>query len=469
MSVEIEKNSKFYTCLSKISNLIANTKWEGKVFVCGDCVRKIMIGETPTKVELCVEEENGAVNFSEWLAKATNNYEPFSNPIHFMISDTYNLVIKNDGRISDVDIRIRGTRKPKLVNGNIVYEFCPLEVDAKHLEMTANALYISLPSGNIYDILKSANKDIEEKLVRGCSDKLDELFKTNPIYMMRIIRCASTLGWGIEKNTWLAILQNAKYIVNSKDYEVKTELSWICLADKPSVGIKRLLTSGLLRYILPEVSNLVMEKTVISSGDNLFEHTLEVMDKTSKLLTIRLAALLHEVGKPSTHSVVLGVHKYLSFENVGAKIGFDALDRLKFSQTICESVGKIIRLQTCLSRVASSVSPSNKAIRKIMAVCGNDIETIFDLIEADNRSMKKGLSVYNLTKTILSRIKFLENDGKPIKDDFPINGKDIMEMLHVKSSPRIGEYLKIAKEAFKNTPTMSKDELLKYVSEYAMS
>lgn len=334
--------------------------------------------------------------------------------------------------------------------------------------MTANAMYIALPNCNIYDLLLSATNDIEKKIVRSPSKDIDNLFKRMPIYMLRLIRYATILGWDIEKDTWLAIAKNSKYILNAADYEIKSELSWICLADKPSIGFKRLLSSGLLRYLLPEVSNLVMEKTVISSGENLFEHTLDVIDKTKKLLTNRLAALLHEIGKPSTHTVILGFNKYLSFENVGAKMSFDILDRLGFPKEVCELVGKIIKYQTCLDKFSDSVSPSNKAIRKIMAACGTDVDKVFDLIEADNRCKKPELKVFNKTKVVMDRIKFLENDGKQTeKDNFPINGKDIMEMLKVKSSPRIGEYLKVAKEAFTNSPTMTKDELLSYVLEYA--
>lgn len=468
MEVKVNKNEKFYTCVSKISNMISKTEWENKVFLYGDCVRKIMMGEVPARVDICVEKNNGGETFATWLARESGNFSLYENPVHFPLSDTYSLYFKNDGRISTVEVKVRETRKMKLVSGKICYDFSTLEDDAMDREMTANALYVALPNSDIYDFLKRGANDIDDKLVKGANKDLDSLFKCNPIYMMRLIRYATTLGWDIEKNTWLAIVKNAKYILNAANYEIKSELSWICLADKPSIGIKRLLSSGLLRYIIPEVSNLTMEESVVSSGNNLFEHTLDVIDKTKKSVINRLAALLHEIGKPSTHTVVLGVHKYLSFENVGAKMAFDVLERFDFSEEVCRLVGKIIKYQTCLYKYIDSVSLSNKAVRKIMAVCGTDVDKVFDLIEADNTSRKKGLNVYNQTKSVLSRIKFLENDGREEKeDDFPINGKDIMETLHIKSSPRIGEYLKIAKKAFTNTPTMTRDELLSYVLEYA--
>ena len=252
-----------------------------------------------------------------------------------------------------------------------------LDEDLLRRDFTINTLLIDL-EGHIHDRL-GGRKDLEAKVLRTPTDP-NQTFTDDPLRMLRGIRFAADLGFDLAPELVPAMRKLRSRLappVISVE-RVSDELRKMLASPRPKRALELLDDAGLLEVVLPEIAAC---KGVAQSGwhtHDVFGHTLLAVEATPPDLLLRVAALFHDVGKPSTAK---GDGTFLGHEEVGATIARQALERLRFSQKEIDVVTGLIRLH--LRPVFYSSEWTDGAVRRLARDAGPLLDRLMALARAD--------------------------------------------------------------------------------------
>src|ERR1700682_4885383 len=215
-----------------------------------------------------------------------------------------------------------------------------LEEDLRRRDFTINTLLMDL-DGNIHDLI-GGRQDLEARILRTPSDPL-RTFADDPLRMLRAIRFAAELGFELAPDLLPAMRELKSRLAPPVISVERTadELRKMLTSERPRLAIELLDSGDLLEIILPELAAC---KGVQQSGfhtHDVFGHTLLTVERVPPDLVLRLAALFHEVGKPSTATPD---GAFTGHEIVGANLASAALERLRFAQRDVDTVAKLVRL-----------------------------------------------------------------------------------------------------------------------------
>ena len=274
------------------------------------------------------------------------------------------------------------------------------------------------------------------------------------------------MGWGIERDTWLSMIDNAYRITTISQERITEEIKKILISDRPSYGLRQMFRCGLLKLVLPEVYNLKGCKQGYQHFGDVFEHTMATIEKTKPIVENRMAALLHDIAKPECKSVVNNVIHFFSHEYRGASLATDILKRMKFSNLEIKSIVMAVKHHMRFKQ-SGNHCPSNKALRKFIADVGDDnVDIILDVINADNNSHDVMFNIPDQVALIKEKIiEMSKTENVSSKIDLPINGNDIMEKFSLKKGPKIGEFLALIKDKYLEDPNITKEECFEIIKE----
>lgn len=357
------------------------------------------------------------------------------------------------------------SRKPEVEGGS-------LEDDQKRRDFTINAMAISLNKNNFGELIDPFNgiDDLEKEILRTPLEPA-QTYSDDPLRMMRAVRFASTLNFKIEENSLKAIQQEAERIRIVSMERIMVEFNKIMMSEKPSIGLRLMEQTGLMKLIIPELIELkgVEEVEGQTHKDN-FYHTLEVVDNISvntDHLWLRWSALLHDIGKAPTKKFVEGTGwTFHGHEFLGSKMVKTLFQRLKLPLgSDMKYVQKMVKLS---SRPIALITDdaSDSALRRLLFDAGEDLEDLFTLCKADitTKNSKKQEKFKRNFEYVAVKIKEVEEKDQVRNFQPPITGEEIMEMFNLKPGREIGILKEKVKEAIlEGEIPNEKEEATKFV------
>jgi poly(A) polymerase len=276
---------------------------------------------------------------------------------------------------------------------------------------------------------------------------------------MRAARFASQLGFEVAEDVLAAMTEMASRIEIISAERVRDELSKLLLSPAPRIGLALLVESGLSDFVLPELPKLKLEIDEHHHHKDVYEHTLKVLEQaidlesshTPKLepdLILRMAALMHDIGKPKTRKFEDGGGvSFHHHEVVGAKITRKRMIALRFSNEEVDNVSKLVELHLRFHGYAGG-EWTDSAVRRYVRDAGDQLLRLHKLTRADSttRNKRKAEMLSKNYDSLEARIeKLLEQEElNSIRPD--LDGAEIMEILQLKQSPQVGKAYKFLLE-----------------------
>ncbi len=338
-----------------------------------------------------------------------------------------------------------------------------LHLDLQHRDFTINAIAYDIDKGEMVDCFGGANDLLYKKVLR-CVEDPTMRFIEDPLRLLRAIRLSNQLELDIENKTSEAIKQEGFRLLEVSVERVREELSLILLIPQCLKALIELRDMGLLIYMIPELLSGVGLKQGSHHRYDVFTHTVEACVAIKPQLHLRLAALLHDIGKPAT--AVLqeeGWYVFPEHHVKGTEIGRDILKRLHYSNQMIDVVTKLIENHMFYYRPGID---SAAVLRKLIGKVG--VEQIWDLIElrrADIMAMNP-----DWPNTYLIQLKdqlrsVLKGEALYSIKNLAVSGSDVCKILQISPGPGIGEILGklleiVQKEPEKNNYSELKEILL---------
>lgn len=453
------KNLKLFKIISE-----AAEKNHQSVYIVGGYVRDLLMNRKASTDIDFVTEQSG-------IELAQNVAQDIDPKLKVSVFKTYGtaMIKYKELELEFVGARkesyTENSRKPEVEGGS-------LEDDQKRRDFTINAMAISLNKNNFGELIDPFNgiDDLEKEILRTPLEPA-QTYSDDPLRMMRAVRFASTLHFKIEENSLKAIQQEAERIRIVSMERIMVEFNKIMLSEKPSVGLRLMEQTGLLKLVIPELIELkgVEEVEGQTHKDN-FYHTLEVVDNISvntDNLWLRWAALLHDIGKAPTKKFVEGTGwTFHGHEFLGSKMVKTLFQRLKLPLgSDMKYVQKMVKLS---SRPIALITDdaSDSALRRLLFDAGENLEDLFTLCKADitTKNSRKQEKFKKNFEYVAVKIKEVEEKDQVRNFQPPITGEEIMEMFNLKPGREIGILKEKVKEAIlEGEIPNEKEEATKFV------
>ncbi|HUW24397.1 MAG TPA: HD domain-containing protein [Patescibacteria group bacterium] len=338
-----------------------------------------------------------------------------------------------------------------------------LEDDLKRRELTINAMVIGPTREQPLELvdLFGGQEDLGKKIIRAVGNP-DERFSEDALRMMRAIRFASQLGFAIEPKTFAAIQKNAKLIKFISWERIRDELLGILASDFPSDGITLLYSACLLEYILPE---LIPAYGVAQAKHHIYDvwtHSLMSLKSTpSQDPLVRLATLIHDIGKPVVAKGIGEARTFHNHEVVGAHLAEKIARRLKFSKKDEEKLVTLVRRH----QFTVDERQTDAAIRRFIRNVGKEnLADILALRIGDRLGGGAKETSWRLEK-FKKRLEEVQKQPFTVAD-IKVNGFDVMKILGLKPGPEIGKILnRLFEEVVEKKTPNEREALLKRLKE----
>lgn len=330
---------------------------------------------------------------------------------------------------------------------------CP-ESDLARRDFTINSMAVGLNKdtwGTLYDPFKGL-EDLGNRIIRTPLDP-QTTFEDDPLRMLRAVRFAALLDFRIEQRTQAAIQRMARLLASIAEERISDELFKMLGGSKPSRGFVLMDRLGILPYVLPELAEMKgVEQREDFHHKDVFHHTLEVLDKIARVtdkLKLRLAALFHDVGKPSTKEFDANVgwtfHRH---DQVGAEMMEAIARRLRISKEVQSYIQKLIRLHLRPIFLAST-EVTDSAIRRLIVQAGDELDDLFQLSRADVSSANIHRVQEHLKnlELVRARVELVRKKDNLHRFQSPVSGDEIMQVCKIPPGPVVGKLKEEIEEA----------------------
>ena len=252
-----------------IGVIIKGTPFENHVFAVGGSVLDFYMGNDIKDIDLVIDLPHGGVDFANWCKE-----QGYTNTV--VIYETYGTAMFKFKQFPGEEIECVMTRGEKYIDKesrNPVTAFAPIEEDSIRRDLTINALYYNVYTGEILDLV-GGRSDIDHHIIRTTNQDPDVVFDDDPLRILRVIRFASRYGWAIEKRTYKSMQKNVRRLKIITKERIQAELNKILTCNHPVMGVELMHKIGAMQYVIPEFEECYgMEQNKYHFGD-VAAHTL---------------------------------------------------------------------------------------------------------------------------------------------------------------------------------------------------
>ncbi|MDD4238480.1 MAG: HD domain-containing protein [Desulfotomaculaceae bacterium] len=328
-----------------------------------------------------------------------------------------------------------------------------LEQDLSLRDFTVNAMAVD-ENGSLYDPF-GGKQDLLNKIIKSPRNEPEQRFMEDPLRMLRAIRFCSTFGFSMYPDTYQAITKHYALLQKVAPERIRGELNLILLSGLPALGIRLMLETGLLQQVLPEAVAGFAQRS-IRHNKNVFEHTLAVVEGVPSRLKVRLAALLHDIGKPNTFSIdENGVDHFYGHHLEGQKMVENILRRLKYDNKTIGDVSVLVG-----EHMSRYPKVRNSSFKKLINRVGkHNLEDLFDLQKADIMGAAPPYDFSELDD-IQAGINQILSERLPMSiKDLAVKGDDLIE-IGFEPGPELGRVLDLLLEEVLEDPDKNERAIL---------
>jgi poly(A) polymerase len=343
------------------------------------------------------------------------------------------------------------SRKPEVAFGHSI------DVDLSRRDFTVNAVALRLPDLELIDPFGGL-ADLAEGRLRTPLEP-ETSFADDPLRMMRAARFIA----GFKLTPTLELVRairamHARMSIVSAE-RIRDELDKLVVVAKPSSGLWFLVQTGVAGEFLPEVPALALEQDPVHRHKDVLAHTLAVVDKTSVDRVLRLAALLHDIGKPRTRAFGPGGVTFHHHEVVGARMTRDRLTALRYSKDDIDTVTRLVELH--LRFHTYRLGWTDRAVRRYVRDAGSLLDRLNELTRSDctTRNAARARALEQRMDDLERRIAELRAQEELDAIRPELDGRQVMAHLDIPPGPLVGEALDFLLELRLDEGPLGEDEV----------
>ncbi|RAI09996.1 MAG: hypothetical protein DK841_08560 [Candidatus Melainabacteria bacterium] len=443
--------------------------FDNEIYVVGGTVRDFLMGKISYDRDLIVVDED-AKSFSQKVAE-------FFDGVFIPLDEEnkiYRIVLKDKKNFLDITNPIGGN----------------LEEDIMRRDITINAIAVNIKTGEIPSFCEFGIQDIQNKIIREIKE---ENFTDDPLRILRVYRFYANLGFEISPEL-LNITQKHASLINKPAKErIEYELMKLFDGEFAAQALLKMDESEILEIIFPFVKELKQVPPNLHHHLDLFNHSIETVNQVqkfyeispkevqehlkkvdfggfSRLAHLKLAALMHDIGKFSTWTIEpdTGRHRFIKHEDVGARLAIPILKKMCFSNKQIDYISYIIKKHMYPTAVVSAPEQNDKVMmRYVRKSADNAIDTIIiakaDRVSAQGPEITKELVEENIT--LLDKLLQFYLNTKETLTPLPklLDGREVMSILNINPSPVLGKILNELHEAQISGDILTKDDAVRFI------
>jgi poly(A) polymerase len=331
------------------------------------------------------------------------------------------------------EVYLPESRKPEVVFGD------DIETDLSRRDFTVNAMALALPALEFLDPFNGLADLAAGRLRTPVAVEVS--FLDDPLRMLRAARFASTLELEPDADVVEAMERHRDRLEIVSAERIRDELNKLLVAPDPQTGLWLLARTRLADEFLPELNAMQLEQDPIHRHKDVLAHTIAVVANTRPELRVRLAALLHDIGKPKTRGYAPGGVTFHHHEVVGARMARERLVALRYPNELIDEVVALVALH--LRFHTYRMGWTDSAVRRYVRDAGPLLDDLNHLTRCDctTRNQKKAAALSRRMDELEARIAELREQEELAQIRPPLDGRQVMEFLGVKPSPVVGQAL----------------------------
>jgi poly(A) polymerase len=340
-----------------------------------------------------------------------------------------------------------------------------IETDLSRRDFTVNALAIRLPEPDIIDP-HGGLVDLGARVLRTPLDPATS-FGDDPLRMLRLFRFMATLAFEADPIALAMVHDMRERLAIVSAERIRDEFSKLLLGTRVGPALRVLARSGLAEQFIPEFPALVLEQDPMHRHKDVLAHTIAVVEKCPPDLVLRLAGLLHDIGKPDTRSIGIQGVSFHHHEVVGARLARQRLRELRYPKQVVDDVAQLVFLH--MRPHTYKMGWTDRAVRRYVRDAGHLLESLNRLVRCDitTANRKRARAIERRLDELEVRIGELREREELDRIRPPIDGHAVMRYLDIEPGPVVGQAMEMLLEHRLDHGPYSEEDAYRLLDEWA--